>query len=180
LVGCNTVSSQPSTSATQIPASAFLLGSNVFPSGWKFESSEDGIIVAGRDFYLPKAYGHSFQEIYRRPNDNEASKKFKVYLEGEFNVSGTHQPAQPFSLPPEITFKSKIADEYYFACGIDVIPQCKMLARYQNFFVFLYFDLSTKNELGGLTYTEIQRVLEALEAKASDLLSDSNNITPTK
>jgi hypothetical protein len=171
---------QPNTPVPTIPSSAFLLDVNVFPNGWASESDEKGVIVAGRDFYLPNAPGHSFQEIYRRPNDKKASEKFKVYLDGEFNVSAKYQPAVPFAPPPEIAFKSKIADEYYFACGVDQAPQCKLLARYRNYFVFFYFDLSTNESPGGLTYSEIEYVLEALEAKASNALSASPDTTSTK
>jgi len=174
LTGCNLSRLQSKTPvAASPPASAFLLDSDVFPRGWTFESDEQGVIVAGRDFYLPNAYGHSFQEVFRRPNDNEASKKYKTYLSGEFNVSGARQPAIPFVPPPEITFKSNIANEYYFACGVDVIPQCKMLARYRNYFVYLYLNLSTNTEPGGLTYSEIEHVLEALESKVSDAFNIS-------
>jgi hypothetical protein len=166
LTGCNLYSSQSKTPVVvSPPASAFLLDSDVFPKGWTFESDEQGVIVAGRDFYLPNASGHSFQEVFRRPSENEASKKYKVYLEGEFNKS--------FTSTPEITFKSKIADEYYFACGVDVVPSCKMLARYHNYFVYFYFDLITNKEPGGLTYSEIEHVLKALESKVSDAFNTS-------
>lgn len=77
----------------------------------------------------------------------------------------------PFAAPPQITFQSKIADEYYFACGVDIISSCGMVARYHNYFVFLYFDLATKEQPGGLTYSEIEHVLEAFEAKVIDLFS---------
>lgn len=175
LAGCNLYTAQPKTSVSSTPASAFLLDASVFPTGWVSYSDDPGTIVAGRDFGIANVPGHSFQEVYRRPSNDDASKKYKVYLAGEFNVSGTHQPAVPFALPGEITFKSKIADEYYFACGVDVIPQCKMLARYQNYFVFLYFDVSTKKSLGGLTYPEIERVLESLEIKVSNVLNFSES-----
>lgn len=171
LASCSILqSSMPAESA---PANALLLEPDVFPNGWTFESDEMGVIVAGRDFYLPNAYGHSFQEIYQRPSNYQAHQKFKTYLEGEFNVSIEDQSSVPFTSPSEITFKSQIADEYYFACGVNEIPQCKMLARYQNYFAFFYFELAT-TEPGGLTYSEIEDVLEAFEAKVSEALNISS------
>ena len=172
LAGCSIFETQPSISIASPPANAFLLEADVFPKRWVSFSDENGTIVAGRSFGIANEPGKAFQEVYRRPNDNEASMKYKVYLRGEFNKS--------FASTPEITFQSKIADEYYFACGVDVVPSCGMLARYHNYFVYFYFDLSTKEEPGGLTYSEIEHVLEALEAKVSNALSISTNPTPTK
>jgi hypothetical protein len=180
LVGCSIFKLQPSVPVPTIPASAFLLEADVFPKKWVSFSDESGVMVAGRSFGIPNAPGQVFQEVYRRPNNKKASEKFEVYLEGEFNVSIKYQPAVPFAPPLEIPFKSKIADEYYFACGVNEVPQCKMLARYRNYFVFFYFDLSTKESLGGLTYSEIEHVLESLESKVSEALSASTDATPTK
>ena len=174
LSGCSPLGTQTGPPIASPPASAFLLEADVFPKGWvPSPEDEKGEIVAGRDFHLPTVAGHAYQEIHRRPNDWLASEKYKVYLEGEINV-------RKFAPPPEITFHSKIADEYYFACGVDRIPSCGMVARYHNYFVFFYFDLFTKEQPEGLTYAEIEHVLEAFEAKVTDLFSVPAEATSVK
>ena len=159
-------------------ASALLLEVDVFPKRWSAFSDENGTIVATRSYYIPHEPGQVFQEVYRRPTAEDASEKFKEYLSGSFNESKIRQPFVPFSPPPEITFQSQIADEYYFACGVDEAPQCKMLARYRNYFVYFYFDVSIEESRGGLTYPEIVTVLEALEAKVLSVLSNSIDAIP--
>jgi|CXWL01.1.fsa_nt_gi hypothetical protein len=181
-VACNTLNVQMSTPVASIPAIDFLLEANMLPAGWEASPCDTslcrdgggGDTAAERDFYLPNAPGHALQEVYRFSDERAASDKFKVYMEGNFNESEVRQPFVPFAPPQEITFKSQVADEYYFACGVDVIPQCKMLARYQNYFVYFYFDHATEQEPGGLTYAEIERVLEALEGKVAALLTASS------
>ncbi|MCS7017412.1 MAG: hypothetical protein NZM42_15015 [Gemmatales bacterium] len=92
----------------------------------------------------------------------------------DYTESEVRRPFVPFAPPAEITFESQIADEYYFACGVDVVHQCQMLARYRNYFVYFYFDVTTQQDPGGLTYAEIERVLRALEDKVAALLNVSS------
>ena len=179
-IGCNVTSRSTSTPIASIPAMAFLLEANVFPDSWKASlcdtrlcrDGDGGNTAAERDFYLPNASGHAFQEVYRFSDERVAGDKFKVYKDANFNESRIHQPFVPFTPPPEITFESQIADESYFACGVDVVPQCKMLARYRNYFVYFYFDHVTEDEPGGLTYTEIEQILKALDDKVIALLNN--------
>jgi hypothetical protein len=173
LAGCGPRGTQADPPVASPSASAFLLDSTVFPEGWVGDTSKMSETLGDRDFSKPGVAGHAFQEIYRYPNDWSASQKYKVYLEGEINV-------RKFTPPPEITFRSKIADEYYFACGVDLIPSCAMVARYHNYFVFFYFDLYTKEQPEGLTYAEIEHVLEALEARVTNLFSVPTETTPIK
>lgn len=183
LVSCAPARTQSNPSVESPAASAFLLNVDVFPEGWVLSPSspsDETEIYGTRDFGNPNVAGHSFQDIFRRPNDWSASDKYKVYLEGEFNTSTEHQPSVPYTPPPEITFRSKIADEYYFACGVEMIASCKMIARYHNYFVFFFFDLDTKEQPGGLTYGEIEHVLEAFEAKVTVLFKITSEVTPIK
>lgn len=178
LVGCTTFGAQSSQPVASPAAAAFLLGIDAFPKGWVSSIYEQSEFVGGQDFYKPKIAGHAFQDIYRHPNDGSASDKYRIYLESEFKVSTVRQPFVPFAPPPEVRFQSKVADEYYFACGIEMIASCKMIARYRNYFVFFYFELATK-EQSGLTYAEIEHVLEAFETKVNALFSiQSNKIVP--
>jgi hypothetical protein len=64
---------------------------------------------------------------------------------------------------------------------VDVIPQCKLLARYRNYVVFFYFAHAVEGDPnGGLTYLEIEHVLETLETQVSNVLSTSTDTTPAK
>lgn len=177
-LACNIFPVQPNTTLPPMSADDLLLDVDAFPEGWNSspcdtnlcKQDSSGITAAERDFYLPNIPGHVYQEVFHFPDDGQAKDKFAVYMSGNFNEADVRQPFVPFTPPPEITFKSKIADEYYLACGIDVIPQCKLLSRYENYFVYFYFDLSTGEERGGLTYSQIEKVLEALEVHASNKL----------
>lgn len=179
-VACNTLSAPTNSPVVSIPAIDFLLEAETFPSGWiatpcdtsLCRNGGNGDTAAERFFYLPQAPGQALQEAYRFSSEKTASSKFNVYLE-----SSLGSLSEPF-IPSDIQSGSQVADEYYFACGFDdKIPQCQLLGRYRNYFVYFYFDLATKQDPGGLSSAEIEKVLQALETRASNLLNSSSGST---
>ena len=171
LAGC---ASGPTVAVASPSPREFLLGADVFPAGWdgpSFSQDEESEVMSTRSFYKPNEVGHAYQDIYRRSNDWSASDQYKTYLESDF---------KSLVPPAEIAFRSKIADEYYFACGVDLVTTCRMIARYHNYFVYFYFDLSTKEQPGGLTYAQIEHVLEAFENRVTTLFRVQSTATPVK
>jgi hypothetical protein len=70
----------------------------------------------------------------------------------------------PWSIPEEITTKSKIADQYHFACSKDTTfgDQCFLTARYRRYYVFLRVNLSQ-----GFTVKDIEPLLQTIDSRMS-------------
>jgi hypothetical protein len=176
--GCELNSSVHEKASPTMPAAlSFLVEIDSFPNGWTSTScnsslceKDGGLSSAGQDYYLTGASGHVYEEVYRFSRNEEAAREFSIYKENSFNKSDVRSPFTAFQPPSDIKFESKIADEHYLACGVDVIPQCEFIARYKNYMIYFYFDRSTPESPGGLTSAEIENVLVSLEVKVTDVL----------
>jgi hypothetical protein len=178
MTNCSRVTEPQKPPSDSVSASALLLEPISFPDGWAGSPCDTslcrqgggGVTAAERDFYRAEAPGHVLQEVYRFLDNQAASHKFSVYRATDFDKPEMSFHYEPLAPPPEISFRSQIADEYYFACGVEDVPLCRMVARYRNFFVYIYFDHATEKNAGGLTYSQIEHVLEALETKVAQAL----------
>jgi hypothetical protein len=176
--GCVLNSSvQEKASPTMPAALSLLVEIDSFPKGWTSAScnsslceKDGGLSLAGQDYYLKGASGHAYEEVYRFSSNEEAGRIFSTYKDNSFNKSDVRSPFSTFQPPSDIKFESNIADESYLACGVDVIPQCQFIARYKAYLIYFYFDRSSLESPGGLTYPEIENVLVKLEAKVADVL----------
>jgi hypothetical protein len=178
LVGCSGINQ---SHMKKVPSKNLLVDISSFPEGWQDTGcttllcrKSGGVTAARNRYFNPSAAGSAYEEVFRFPDEKGASKKFAVYRNGNFNPSPVRSPFVPFVPPEDITFKSKIADEYYLACGMDVISECSMLARYDNYFVYFFFAHWISENPEGLTSSEIQKVLEDLEEKVSKELNLEN------
>jgi hypothetical protein len=78
-------------------------------------------------------------------------------------------PSIEFLPPPQITYRSPIADEQYLACGVDVVPACRAGRRYERFFVEFYFSLDGwlwigfGPEVTGVRIEEVEPILRAMD-----------------
>jgi hypothetical protein len=165
LCGCTTSQQNKKES---VLATALLLDEKSFPPGWVTDPEDNnGEAYADRTFegVGSKTPGVSFEEVYVFLTEQGAKKKYTEYVNGEFNQSPVRSPFVAFKPPAEINYKSKIADEYYFVCGVDVVPRCELLLRYRNYFILFNFDHATDDYPYGLTYPQIEKVLADLETK---------------
>jgi hypothetical protein len=73
-----------------------------------------------------------------------------------------------FQTPPELSFQSQVADDFYVACGWVVWAYCEVVARYKNYTIYLNLPLEAINQnqaRQGLTYVEIDLVIQAVDNK---------------
>jgi hypothetical protein len=96
-----------------------------------------------------------------------AQTKFQTYREVEFRE--LQSPNRTFRPPPEITYRSPIADEYYLGCGIDEVPACRAIMRYGNYFIYFYFDIDD-GQGDGLKMEEVEPILRAMDARVTSVL----------
>jgi hypothetical protein len=97
-------------------------------------------------------------------------------------------PSTAFAPPPEIEYRSPIADEQYLGCGVDVVPACRAGLRYGSYFIYFYFDLNTryytyyldddsiKAEMlheGGLSFAQVEAILRAMDEHYANLFEIS-------
>jgi hypothetical protein len=168
--GCIPLGDTPvPTPLHSIPAKDLLLDVQAFPRNWSMDpcttncNSREGEAKALRVFGVVGVPGHVIQEVFRLKDVASASDMFQSARVVDFRKSTTRTPSSDFLPPPEITYRSSIADEYYLGCGIDIGAACKAIMRYDNYFISFYFDLDTGTG-EGLKVTEIEPVLRDLDA----------------
>jgi hypothetical protein len=172
----------PSSSLPQrdIPARNLLLDAHAFPSGWTAQpcgpdcSRDEGHNHAERSFGRPAIPGSARQEIFRLADESDARAKFKIYREVDFRP--LPPPDRQFAPPPGLTYRSPLADEYYLGCGVSTVPACRTIARYRNYFIYLYFDID--GGIGdGLQLAQVEQILRALDQQVA--IQFNVSLTPT-
>lgn len=130
-----------------------------------------------RSFGIVGIPGHVIQKVLYLGDEKESRAKFRTYRETSFGRSTSRSPSTEFVPPPEITYRSPIADEEYLGCGVDVVPACQALIRYGSYVVYFYFDLDQRmadgvmvETDGGLTIEQVEPILRAMDERAAALL----------
>lgn len=78
----------------------------------------------------------------------------------------------PWERPQDLTYQSQVADEYYAACGPVLRKyRCRMVARYEEYLVELFADVSETGPDGGLTVDEFNGLLPVIDQRMADCLS---------
>jgi hypothetical protein len=163
-IGCGQQTSQsryPIVSATKL-----LLSIEAFPNSWEINpctphcDRSEQFGEARRSFIRPHVAGHVIQHVTNYVYERSAHGEFQRALEVTFPEPAPDEP--PFNAAPPISYMSPIADDYHFGCGIDVVSACRVLARYSNYYVEIYFDIDG-GDGDGLEIREVQPILEALD-----------------
>lgn len=155
------------------PARNLLLDAKAFPKNWEVDPCEpdcsrrEGETKALRVFGIVDVPGHVIQDVFRLESVEAAQTKFQTYREVEFRE--LQSPNRTFRPPPEITYRSPIADEYYLGCGIDEVPACRAIMRYGNYFIYFYFDIDD-GQGDGLKMEEVEPILRAMDARVTSVL----------
>ncbi len=164
------------------PVYQLLLEDSSFPEGWKDEfpneTEKDPTInhvyrIWGRG-YLPGTVEQSIQRAY---TEERAIKTYQN-LQSQFTPTPSvfDDVFIPLESPEEVSFVSEVADEWKFACGWQTIPFCVLIARYRNYTTEMRLALETEDILNpgeltdGLTYLEIENVLQEVDLKFSEFL----------
>jgi hypothetical protein len=172
-VGCTNFSSGPRpTALPALPARDLLLDTRAFPQGWVAGpcapdcSRSEGETHALRSFYLIGIPGQVLQEVVRLESVQAATAMFQRARQTDFRDRVS--PNRQFVPPPEIPYRSPIADAYYFGCGIDEVPACKMIMRKGNYFISVFLNVDRGEVDGhGLKITNIEPILRAVDARVA-------------
>lgn len=174
-IGCLSkgISEEPTpTLLLNVPAWHLLLDTQALPEHWNMDPCTlsrhcFGEVEAYRDFGIVGVPGHVIQNVFRLESVETAQTKFRTYREANF---GPRQPPKrQFLPPPEITYRSPLADEYYLGCGVDEVPACRAIFRYGNYFIYFYFDIDG-GKGDGLKIDQVEPILRAMDARAAEVL----------
>lgn len=164
VVGCaRFVGSSTPASLPNIPARDLLLDAQAFPKGWGVGSCapdcsrSEGEVYAERSFYITGVPGHVLQSVFRLDDVEAAKAKFQSYREVDFKT---------LTPPPEITYRSFLADEYYLGCGIAAVPACRAILRYGNYFIAFYFDIDS-GKGDGLQIADVEPILRTIDRRVA-------------
>jgi hypothetical protein len=193
LLGCNAVSPfQPTPTPLpgwRVLVSDLLIEDGIFPVGWT--RIRDWPLDSLSDVTINHVYrswwgeaadvGKVEQSIWRAFTIADAKALYAELRQSQFGLTRTPNPALPdeinipYQSPAEIQYQSAVADEYYLACGWSGFPRCVALARYRNYVAEIITDWQTIGPDGrqrdGLTYTEVENVIMAMDAKFSEFLA---------
>ncbi len=175
------------------PVSALLVDDSAFPKGWvrvrEFPVTPDPTINHVYRKWWGQAWGDARtadQAIWRAYTIEDAQEKYKE-LRRQPMLLQTYTPKPwdevyiEFRPPPEIGFRSQVADEFYLACGWLEVAQCHVIARYRNYVTYMVLDLEAQYEghiNHGLTYAEIETVLRAMDAKFAEAMKEFYPASP--
>lgn len=160
-----------------VSARELLINDAAFPPSWDADpcapdcDRAEGERKAGRTFGLRATAAKATQNVSRLPSVAEAHATFERSRAVDFRTGNPlREPSSDLIPPPEITYQSPLADEYYFGCGVDVIPLCQVSTRYGQYFIEFFFymergvaDGVVIEEKGGLDITEVEPILRALD-----------------
>ena len=117
------------------------------------------------------------QAVWRAYTIEDAKEQYTTLRQQSmFRPDFTPSPGDfylEFKPPPEISFHSKIADEFFLACGWLYGAQCHIISRYRNYVTFLSLDLESEYQgytTVGMTYAEIELIVRAMDTKFADFL----------
>ncbi len=176
----------PAPPGWRTPVAELLLDESDYPDGWyvDFNAPENlfmdpTVNHVDRQLGNPgKGSAYILQSIWRAYTLGDARSKYTELRETPPLVAWfTPSPSDyyvKFQPSTEISFQSKVADEFYVACGWVVWSYCEAVARYHNYVVDLRLPLEASSQghvEQGLTYTEIEKVLEMMDAKFAAFLT---------
>lgn len=164
------------------PVSDLFVDESAFPEGWQTGFAGKSVPRPTANHVTREWWGPgetsaiATQSIWRAYTVADAERKYNELRVGEFQPSRPLNPGSifvPFEPPSEISFRSQIADEFYLACGWWDWAYCEVIARYRNYVVAM--TLNREATYGGrvthgLTYTEIETVVRAMDAKFAEAM----------
>lgn len=191
LAGCRVFRFQELES-TSLPGwrslvSELLVKDDTFPDGWvRIRDMPQGSLTDPTINHVYRSWwgetqgdGKVDQSIWRAYTIDDAEEQYaKLRQQSMFRPDFTPSPQDlylEFKQPPEITFYSEIADEFFLACGWLYGAQCHVIARYRNYVTYMTLDLDGQSYNGyttiGLTYPEMETILNAMDAKFAEFLN---------
>lgn len=182
VTGCTTIENfiSPPPPGWERDVKELLVEETAFPSGWqaRLELEVDDY---PQNNHVHRQFGSGTsaivsQDIWRSYTTRDAKRKFNDLMESQFVPKRPLHPAElylSFEPPSEIYFQSESADDFYLACGWWTIASCRVIARYDNYVVFLHLDHERDYEghhTDGLNYQQMEQIIEAMDAKIVETL----------
>ena len=174
--GCTQVMGQPDpTPLPAIHARELLLDAQPFPANWDVNPCAPDCSRRERETRAFRTFsnvdvgvpGRVIQEVIRLGSVAEAQAMYERSRDVDFRKGEPPQvPSTELLPPPEISYRSPIADEYYFGCGIDIVPVCRASIRYGQYFVSFFFDIDGGTG-EGMEIKDVEPILRAMDAQAS-------------
>jgi hypothetical protein len=168
------------------PTDYLFLTEDDLPEGWQSNSPvptaepDPTINANAREWYQVGSSITVYQIIWRSYTIEDAQVHYLDRYKNEFRVPQPPIPAYrhycEFTPPVEITFRSKVANEFYLACGSLDISYCEVLARYRNYVTILRIDakLDCNNDSQeGLPYSEIEKIIRAMDSRFEKFLVEN-------
>ncbi len=181
----------PSPLGWRSPVAQLLLDESAFPKGWQidFESPQDHIMDPTvnhvyREWWNPaKGSASIAQSIWRAYTVGNAKKGYTELRQSPILLARLTPIPEDFYVefkpPPELSFQSQVADEFYMACGWQAWAYCEVVARYRNYIVDLHLSHETEyqGEINqGLTYVEMESILKDMDNEFQEFFS--SQLTP--
>ena len=116
----------------------------------------------GRSYYVEPS--EVYLEITRWKSNKGAETDYNKATGSVFDVD---KYMGPWNTPDDL-YVSTAADNYQAACGIDhkVIPQCRMLATYDEYSVYFRADIFPD----GITVEKVNQLLKAIDDRMAECL----------
>lgn len=189
---CGTAPTSTSLPGLSSPVGELLVEDNAFPEGWvrirdlpPDAMTDPTIRHVYRSWWgQAEGRGKAEQAIWRSHTIADAKEWYTELREGQFYVRRTPTPPDfyvEFEPPDQIDFQSQVADEFYLACGWRIWARCEVVARYRNYVVNMDWELEAEYEghvTHGLTYSEIEVVVRAMDAKFAEALETFSTSSP--
>lgn len=168
------------------PVGGLLLDETAFPQGWQIDlefpqdkTLDPTINHIAQEWWNPdEGSAGIMQSIWRAHTVEEAMETYEELRQSPVLLAEfTPSPGDfyvEFYPPSELRYQSPVADEFYVACGWIVWSYCEVVARYSNYVVDMRLDLEADHEgriRRGLTYSEIEFAVEAMDAKFAEFLN---------
>jgi len=190
-VSCNSLFAITRAHSTPLPGwdspiDDLFLTLDDLPAGWQSKSAipitkaDPTINVNSRDWYQVGSSISVYQIIWRASTIENAQTRYVDRIENEFRTPQTPVPSyrtfSEFTTPSEISFRSKVADEFYVVCGWSDLSYCEVVARYRNYVTILRMDAKSQCEnktAEGLSYSEIGKIIMAMDGHFEKFLTEN-------
>jgi hypothetical protein len=111
--------------------------------------------------------GGALQHVYQGKSAYETQKKFVDDVEGEFS---SREGWTEWYQPDALNYQSSVADQFRFGCyrhKASGVETCKAFGQYDVYLLRFLADMSFI-----LTYRDLYRMLEAIDTKMAQCISD--------
>jgi hypothetical protein len=145
------------------PADTLLLELSDFPAGTATDllmpMPDEPVNSAGRTFYLPgDDAGIANSVVIEYISPQRAAEEFERQLDWRYDVEPT--------FPPELSYRSSIADNYNISCGSHrENPFCTLHAQYQQYYVQLLVHMR-----GAMSLEQVNQLLRRVDEEFAGCL----------